>query len=419
MVVDYLRECHRSGRRLFAGRPDLVIYGRYFKAPPAAPVLRIPHCFGSTLWVRGEVEDVPIGEIPPTGYNFYHGDPPLPLPAPHQCGEASFFQYGDPGEPGSSPGPWGVAPCCYVVFPQEPIQLNQIDVFNPGVQMWGAALTLAAYEATNTKLLQVAQVLLGDPDSALFVPNIGTGPVPGYAILRYPNLTVVVVSGTTTPEQWAGQIVQGTAAPVDNGLYGTLPIWRSSAVTVLTDLVGGGVPADQPILVIGHSYGGVIATQIASIYRAANPTREIKLLTLGMPSPGDQRLADLTDRITAVHLANTFDPIPALPPNDFWSAVWIGFAGAIGLAHWGLYRRGGSLIQLNEDGTETPIEVTTAIMSQMLAILASVIVIAPFPPFPAHGAQAYYSRLFLNASAAPQWPLTAEKVGELTAIYSP
>jgi len=360
-----------------------------------------------------------LGEIPSFGYKFYSGDGPKPIPLPRKCGEDLWFRQGDPGDGTTSIGPWGMLACCYVALPADPLRLEQVSTNDPGFQLWSAAMARASYEGSSTNMLALAEILWGTPDTLTFHPNNPASLIPGYAILRYPNLTIVVVSGTTTPEQWAVQIVQGTQAPVNSGWYSTLPLWREAAVTVLTDLVGDDVPSGQPILVIGHSYGGVIATQVAATYKRADPTRVVKLVTFGMPRPGDQRLADVVNRLETTNLQNSGDPFPALPPQEFWWPIWFGFAGAIGLFNWSQYKIGGEKRELFTDGTTGPVYVSTALQDQMLAILASVIVIAPPPDFTAHQVQAYYNRLLLGAAAGTTWPVTPDKVTAIAAIYPP
>jgi len=415
-----LRDCYTSSRRLFAGRPDVLTRGRYWFAAPGTPRLEGPHCFGSTYFVRGEVDDVPIGEQIPKGYNFCNGDGPLPAPFPTKCGPASYFVNGDPGPGVVTEGPWGIIPCCYVrPLPTFPTRLRDLQPNDPAVQYWLAALARASYESDSTNIVQLATIVLGPPDSVVFVPNPTLNPIPGFAILRYPNFSVVVVSGTTTPEQWIWQIMQIPQGPTDFGPYGTIPLWHQSAVAVMTALAISGVPGDQPILLVGHSFGGTVATQVAATYVAANPAREVTLFTMGMPRPGDQRLADLTERTRATHLQNYGDPIPALPPTDFWISVFFGYAGSLGWFGWQQFRLGGQIRQLNPDGTTTPVDVTTALMPQMLAILASVIVIGPPPTFLLHTSKAYYDRLALQASAGAAYPIGPAQVTAIAGVYPP
>lgn len=266
-------------------------------------------------------------------------------------------------------------------------------------------------------MLALVSVVLGMPTSSFFLPNAGISPFPGFSVLRYPDFTIVVISGTTTPEQWLIQAVQLLGPPVNYGPYGTIPLWRNSAIAIMNALTVVGVPDDKPVLFVGHSYGGTVASQIAATYHAARPSRVVQLITFGMPRPGDQRLADLLNSFEVVNVQNFADPFPALPPNDFWITIWLGYAGIVGWYYWQQYRHGGQNVELNIDGTTTPVFVTTALLTQMNNLLASVIVIGPPPTFAAHTMASYYDRLSIAPSAMTVFPITPANVLAIKAVY--
>jgi len=188
------------------------------------------------------------------------------------------------------------------------------------------------------------------PTAIVSVAPNTTGPIPGTLIATIQGRTIVLISGTTNPLQWALQGFSGAAGLVNFGQYSTLLAWRIASDAIQNRIMDATLDPEGPISLIGHSYGGAIACILAARYRLHNPFRYIQLLTFGCPKPGDSRLADILSTVQQTHFVNDDDPVTYLPPSGPDLGLLAALIPGNLIARWNSYARPANRIGLDASG---------------------------------------------------------------------
>lgn len=163
--------------------------------------------------------------------------------------------------------------------------------------------------------------------------------------------TVLVLSaGTDTIDQWISQILDASIVPLDYGDFGTLSIWYAAAARIFDKLLDLSAPDDGQFVACGHSYGGAVACVCAALTKRTEPERDVRLLTLGCPKPGDLRLRELLSPTVAIHLRAAGDPIACIPPSNFVFQSLLAPISANQLASWIRYSETTPSYRLQENG---------------------------------------------------------------------
>lgn len=147
--------------------------------------------------------------------------------------------------------------------------------------------------------------------------------IPGFLFAATNEWNILVIPGTNNVNQFVFQAI-GTAVGLDDfGNYSTLQSWEIAKESILTKIRNSGVPIRDKWLIMGHSYGGVIASLMTATVGTRNLHREIRLFTIGSPVPGDERLQDILADHAQAHLQNAGDPVPSFPPAGVQIASWV------------------------------------------------------------------------------------------------
>ncbi|WP_062464916.1 hypothetical protein [Demequina soli] len=131
---------------------------------------------------------------------------------------------------------------------------------------------------------------LGDGSVAIETVRDGTG-----------TRHLVYVPGT---EDWG--ITDANTADAQADLAAVTGGWPDAARAVVDAMAAEGIGPDDPVLIAGHSQGGIIATVVAAAL--AGRYRVTQVVTAGAPTG---RLA-LPASVGALHLENTRDLVPGL-----------------------------------------------------------------------------------------------------------
>lgn len=178
--MDWLRTCYSSAWRLFAGRPDLLTRGYFYKSPTGTPFYPGQHNFGSRLWVNPEIIDAPLGEA--SGLHvYYRGTPPAPAPPAVLVGTADCIAGGDVPlsyAPGTTV-PSGVDSRCYPGTPPA-----------AAPALWLDASDLSALGVGGSVGLWKDRSLYGRDASPLVWPS-----APGWNTVPFPAGEVVFAAG--------------------------------------------------------------------------------------------------------------------------------------------------------------------------------------------------------------------------------
>ncbi|WP_156155850.1 hypothetical protein [Demequina phytophila] len=112
---------------------------------------------------------------------------------------------------------------------------------------------------------------------------------------------LVYVPGT---EDW--WVSSGNPADMQSNLTSVLGAWSDAARAVTDAIAAHGIPPEEPVLLAGHSQGGMVAAVVAAAL--ADRFRDVRVVTAGSPTG---RIA-LPTAVPALHLENTRDLVPGL-----------------------------------------------------------------------------------------------------------
>jgi len=206
---------------------------------------------------------------------------------------------------------------------------------------------------------------------------------------------IVVMAGTTNNQQLATQIAYAGLGPVNFGQFSTNAAWYTASIGTQARFLLAGVPPTIPIRLIGHSYGGAICSILTAIYLGSNPDREIALLTMGMPRPGDARLAQILEGVPRNHLANFGDPVCALPPVFPETIPLQLLIPALLFTQWNATHKVTGQVIIGTDGTLIDDDTPVMLFALLLDCVAFIVANLALPTFQNHTIDEYVRRLQL------------------------
>lgn len=388
--MEWVRTCFRTKFRLHAD-PSILTPGRWVRCPPDTPHFVGFHHFGSRDWTTEERFPWPaLGEY--EGPRVYDsGARPVTYPALDLVGDTSALARAQRNVV-ALPLVYGFDSRCYanpLGVPPETIVLT--DISQRSIMTRIASFQDLLY--TDAAAAAVAlQAYMGPDATVSFVADDPSSAIPGSLIGISPREQIVIISGTTTQAQLVFQLLYGIVGVVDYGRYATIAQWQIAADAITTRMNAAGVDLSKPIVLVGHSYGGAVASLIAASIRFSHPTADVSLLTFGAPLPGDQRVADLLRPIRQIHLATTTDPVPASPPTGVWLLPFFLLAPAPLYNRWALVSGDRPITLLDPSGLMVegqPWIVSFPILSDLAT---TAIAGAGYPSLPGHEIK-YYLQL--------------------------
>jgi len=337
------------------------------------------------------------------------GNPPTRRPQKPSAGNLIELQTGCLGD-GTPPAGYydveGIDSRCYSAAPRYTLAtFADLDPENPAVLLMLAQLLEWSY---TDPAAAAAWILfwLGPGVTVNVVAN-DSSLYPGSIIIQHPLWTIVIISGTSNPQQLALQAAYSLAGPINFGPYSTMPLWQQAAVYIATLMEAAGVNPVNPVLIAGHSYGGAVATVLTEILRRGNTERPLRLVTFGAPAPGDGRLQRGLRAIPQWHFSTQNDPVPQMP---FTGTNVYGLQAVVsaGLrAAWAQWQAPALLRLVGTDDGFPPLQTGNLAWLMLLAIAQAVAAGRPTDPFPEHSIS-YYLLLLraMNPSLLP-WPIPA------------
>lgn len=324
LAVEFVRSCHNGFWRFFAARPDVITPGRYFFVPDRTPHLGDFHYFGCQDWQEGDMPNVtgvpndpPLGNVKRLGWYYDNGKAPAELPAHGQVGQLSAFD-----EPQTFPVPFerkligGIDSRCFRI-PAGAL-VNDFRILADDNCAWLLLLAGMLNKLESNERLPVTQAL-----QLIF----GLGTTVDYrdadannnlvCVAQTPRNNIILLPGTHSWELLARQLVAGMEGPTNFGQIATLPIWFNAATVALDFANTAGVDWNKPTLLVGHSMGA--STALVAWFRLlqADVNRQLRVITFGMPKPGDSRLVSVwSNHGRGTHVVNHGDNIPYFPPSN-------------------------------------------------------------------------------------------------------
>lgn len=401
-VVEWVRSCYVSSWRLF-NNSNVETVGRYVFAPEGTPHYPAPHYFGSRNWTQGAPDDQErLGEVRDATHAYSLGDWQGNYPPAGLIGSQECIQSGEtwplPVIERSLEGGWD-SRCFALPRPAPPPTPINVNVRWCPTQYQLAVVCELLYQGNGLAGEQELQRLY--PMATISRVGNTADFVPGSLIAVSGSTAVVVVSGTTTPQQWALQGMFGTAGLFDYGTYGTLLPWHAASNVILDRMDAAGVDYNGSVVFVGHSYGGAIASILAFRVARNQLGPRVQLLTFGSPKPGDERLIAGIDALPAVHLVNDFDPIPYVPPSGPELALILPIAPTVMVGRWQGWRRPLNRIGQREDGTRYDAPEWESVFNLVYTLALQAIAGDTPDPITPHNSGTYVNRIRCPASPSP------------------
>lgn len=362
----------------------------------------------SANYARGDLAASTIlGELETAERKWDNGQPPTLLPNLLTAGDVAELENGCLGD-GTPPLGYydvgGIDSRCFGVVPTYTLSnWNDLDPDNPAILLLLAQLLEWSY--TDPAAASAFFLFwLGPSVTVTIVPN-SASLIPGSIIVAHPRWTIVVISGTSNPQQLALQGLYSLVGPVNAGPYSTMPLWQLAAENIANRMTAAGVNPANPILITGHSYGGAVGSLLTEILRRGNVARPLRLVTFGSPAPGDYRLQRGLRGIPQWHFSTLNDPVPQVPlrgSNLYGLQLLIPIALR---TQWARWQAPGLVRVIDTDPGLPALQPGNLAWTVLLAIATAVAAGRPNDPFPEHSISYYLALLRnLNPGVSP-WPI--------------
>lgn len=287
----------------------------------------------------------------------------------------------------------GIIETCLVKQSADEILWTRVSDFqNCNLQrMYGFAL-LSMSNDDAPALERVLRNFVGPGPVISFTPSNGI--FNGCTTVTSSTWQLVLLDGTRNAQQFALQAFNAIAGPQDFGGFSTNPFWFDASNIAQAKMLADGQAAGMRLMIVGHSYGGAVASIIAARNRQADAGRKIVYLTFGCPKVGDVRFVNLLLQCTGLCISNDGDLVTILPPDRNTLAPILALFPLIPLYLWENWRRPMPQQLLDAAGNiklnaQTPTDTTT-----ILALTTQVLAQQNLDPITQHFLVAYTGRLF-------------------------
>lgn len=404
-AVEWVRSAHKGKWRFIKGNPAAEVDGFYYFAPDA-PFLPFPHLFGSHYWINAD-EETPtrLGNV--RGKNqWYSGSPPLPLADIPPTIVGNPNEFAGAVSPASEPDRafWGGFDSrCWTNLAPTPRPID-LGFWVPAYLLGLAQLLKYTHDENWQRLTNFFECFL-PPGNKKFRTREGTWPTTAVGWNDF--FTMVFLGGTGDLVTLALQGLWGSQSPVDQGPFGTSPLWWLASNRTMQDLAT--TPPTNEILLCGYSYGAAVASIVAGRLRVGNAMRKIHLLTFGLPKPGDEKLQEILGTVNRRDVLNERDFIGRLPPS-FWEGLPLLFLKpqyTINLIlNWAKWAGSPFYMIMDETGKSRFGQQLEGIGAEIEDIIFRFILGLPVAQIEEHMLEEYISRLVsLNGGYAPCYPL--------------
>lgn len=387
--VEWVRSAKRSQWRLHKGSA-LTTQGRYVFAPDNQPFFKGWHFLWSRDWTSDDGDQgEELGEYQGRT-QWDNGRPPNPYPDRAPVNPDNCLELGEePAQPSTDLLIGGFPSTCYGVRPELPD-------FASLSWLRDIAYVLALHYDSDPQAKIALQAATGSSAVVTEFPVV-PGVVPGGLVQVADDAVYVCLDGTTDFQQLALQAAYLLTPPSHLGAYGTSLVWWVGRQAWVNRLIDLGVPGDRPLVLCGHSMGGVLAALIGASAKLLDPARRVVISTYGMPPPGDTRLRALLTLCETTHVTNVGDPVPCFPSvlGLGWPTLWVPF-NAVFVA-WDAFRQPTQRLILDQFGGHHVDDRDWYQVQTVLSAAAFIVAGFPVSSFPAHGISAYLVRLVLAA----------------------
>lgn len=197
------------------------------------------------------------------------------------------------------------------VAPQNPA-VPGVLLFDKNVVYWWLTLLRASYHEDNS-LADRALQALDVYDTATFRGN-DSSLTPGWFGARFSTGTVIVISGTSNSRQAVNYIIAHAGTFSAGPSWQVNSAWYTAATALLPSITPLLPPAGQPVVIIGHSYGGPIAAVLMALLPGTKTPQTHGLVTAGSPAFGNTTFCPALANVAQMRIVNVGDPVTFMPP---------------------------------------------------------------------------------------------------------
>lgn len=220
--------------------------------------------------------------------------------------------------------------------------------------------------------------------------------IPGSLEAWSPGAVIQFVSGTTTDDQLSTQAFASLVGPFDFGPYSSLALWEDARRIMADRLTTAGLVPSQPLMLVGHSYGGAVSILQSYLVSTFNAARAVGCLTFGAPPTGDVgRRRPLPRNLKMCNIANEGDICPSLPPANEELLWLLSFEPLAPIFPWSQWRRPQPVWSLTSTGGFFQLDGETANLLDLGNAAVEAVAGLPIDPAFTHRMPEYQRRLLL------------------------
>lgn len=403
---------------LFGDNLAALTEGRYYFASKGTPHYPNQHNLWSREWLdQNWTNVVSLGEDLDAKHTWYNGASPPVQPRVTLAGSADCIRDGERyalrlvrGDQGLLNG---FPRACFTNADVRDAWMTISAIDRCPVQKLFAWIIWRMYADDAAGIAAVYQDWIGPGRDVRFVPATAT--LPAISAVVDPTFTICVLDGTRNFQTWALHAFDALESPRNMGIFGTALFWYNTSTYVIDQLEAMPIVNDAPILLVGHSYGAIVAALVAARIRAARPNQTIALLTFGMPKPGDARLIALLARMTSFHLVNNHDTITLLPPELPQLLTLIPWLGPAVVNLWSGWERPNNVTVQDGDGNLANRPADEPDTAQLLFLVSQALSHQSLDARFGHQIEEYWRRLERRCPLA-QWPINEPVNDEVQSI---
>jgi len=404
-----LRSCYSSRWHFFRDSPTTVTAGRFYYSPPGTPFVGEVNHFVSREW-NDTNHDLGqgLGEDLTHPHKWYNGQPPAVPPHNHIVGRHRCLIEGEAIANALAEDRIrdGFNVLCFTA--PQPIPLDPLwetaSAYNQcSLQFFYATVLQWIYNGEAAKVATAFTLLLGP--SAVTRFHAATTLFPAMVTVKTSSFSIAVTTGTTNFQQLALQGFYSLVGPTPVTAFSCNLFHYHCSTWIHTHLTNDGAIAGEPILLVGHSYGGVASHILAGRYRIADNNRLVRSITYGDPKPGDRRLHEILATVPGIALHNSDDFITVLPPDRatiFPVSVALGLAYLLLMDGW-IPAPNGQL--MDPAGQLHPNQLPFIGTAQLTGYVTRALANLPLAVIIQHAIPVYRERILLRCPN-PEWPVS-------------
>jgi pimeloyl-ACP methyl ester carboxylesterase len=406
MSVEWLRSCYSSEWFLFRDSPGTVTKGRYYFSPPDTPFFNGQTKLSSRNWHDSNWTTLQaLGESVTAKQRWDNGAPPVVLPLAITIGESTCISQGEryADRAPDSAIIDGFSARCFLGDDEGLLLWQRASAITIcSVQFFYGKIIEWLYGDNAGQIAEAFRLFLGARPVVTF--HAGTSLLPACVTVIHDEFSLIVADGTRGFQQLALQAFFSITGPQNTGSYGTVALWYAASQSLHAYMLSDGADPTKPCLIVGHSYGGASAANLAARYHVGNPDRQVLLLTYGCPKPGDLRMQSILSEIESTALADDDDIVTVLPPDTLALVPVLSFLGIPGLRVFELWYPVPNQTRLDPDGSLTPNSRPVLDYATLLNATIRALAGIPLDPIAGHRITNYISRT-VTRCPLPEWPI--------------